>query len=68
LQSLKLRNLMGKILRISLKLNFSPNTLGGYGLNDSHCLKYTVFLHSICKPFQPNLALPLKEIQITALV
>jgi len=31
-QSLKLRNLMGKILRISLKLNFTPNTLGCYGL------------------------------------
>ena len=31
-QSLKLRNLMGKIFRISLKLNFAPNTLG-YGLN-----------------------------------
>jgi len=30
-QSLKLRNLMGKILRISLKLNFTPNTLGCYG-------------------------------------
>jgi len=29
-QSLKLRNLMGKILQISLKLNF---TLGCYGLN-----------------------------------
>jgi len=24
---------MEKILRISLKLNFTPNTLGGYGLN-----------------------------------
>jgi len=24
---------MGKILRISLKLNFTPNNLGGYGLN-----------------------------------
>jgi len=32
-QSLKLRNLMGKSLRISLKLNFTPNTLGCYGLN-----------------------------------
>jgi len=32
-QSLKLCNLMGKILRISLKLNFTPNTLGCYGLN-----------------------------------
>jgi len=31
-QSLKLRNLMGNILRISLKLNFIPNTLGCYGL------------------------------------
>jgi len=27
-QSLKLLNLMGKILRISLKLNFTPNTSG----------------------------------------
>jgi len=33
LQSLKLCNLMGKIIRIYLKLNFSPNTLGSYGLN-----------------------------------
>jgi len=31
-QSLKLRILMGLILRISLNLNFSPNTLGCYGL------------------------------------
>ena len=31
-QSLKLGNLMGKTLRISLKLNFTPNTLGCYGL------------------------------------
>jgi len=31
-QSLKLRNLMGKILRISLKQNFTRNTLGCYGL------------------------------------
>jgi len=31
-QSLKLRNLMGKILQISLKLNSTPNTLGCYGL------------------------------------
>jgi len=30
--SLKLRNLMGKILRISLKLNFFSNTLVCYGL------------------------------------
>jgi len=27
-----LRNLMGKILSIALKLNFTPNTLGCYGL------------------------------------
>jgi len=33
-QSLKLRNIMGKILPISLKFNFTPNTLGCYGLND----------------------------------
>jgi len=31
-QSLKLRISMGKILEISLKLNFTPNTLGCYGL------------------------------------
>jgi len=31
-QSLKLRYLMGKILRIFPKLNFSQNTLGYYGL------------------------------------
>jgi len=30
LQSLKLRILKGKILPISLKLNFTPDTLGGY--------------------------------------
>jgi len=30
-QSLKLRNLMGKILRISLKLHFTPKTFGCYG-------------------------------------
>jgi len=30
-QSLKLGNLMGKILPISLKLNFTPNALGCYG-------------------------------------
>jgi len=33
LQSLNLRILIGKILRISLKLNFIPNTLGSYKLN-----------------------------------
>jgi len=31
-QSLKLRILMEKILSISLMLNFTPNTLGCYGL------------------------------------
>jgi len=31
-QSLKLRILMEKVLPISLKLNFTPNTLGCYGL------------------------------------
>jgi len=31
-QSLKLRISMGKILLISLKLNFTPNTLDCYGL------------------------------------
>jgi len=32
-QSLKLRILVEKIFQISLKLNFTPNTLGCYGLN-----------------------------------
>jgi len=32
---LKLRIFMGKILSISLELNFTPNTLGCYGLNQS---------------------------------
>jgi len=32
-QSLKWNTLMVKILSIPLKLNFTPNTLGGYGLN-----------------------------------
>ena len=32
-QSLKLRILMEKILSISLNLNFTSDTLGGYGLN-----------------------------------
>jgi len=31
-QSLKLRILIGKILPISLELNFTQNTLGNYGL------------------------------------
>jgi len=31
--SLKLRISMEEILSISLKLNFTPNTLGSYGLN-----------------------------------
>jgi len=31
-QSVKLRILMKKILPISLKLNFTSNTFGGYGL------------------------------------
>jgi len=29
---------MGKILRISLKLNFNPSTLGCYGFNQSRFL------------------------------
>jgi len=45
-QSLKLRILMGKILSISLKLNFTPNTLGCYGLNQriSFFLMTSIFL------------------------
>jgi len=33
-QSLKLRNLMGKILQIYLRANFTPNTLGCCGLRE----------------------------------
>jgi len=33
-QSLKMRKFRGKILPISLKLNFTPNTLGCYGLGN----------------------------------
>jgi len=36
LQSLALRTLIKKILPISLKLNFSPNNLGCYGLTSKH--------------------------------
>jgi len=32
-QSLRLRDSMGKMLRISLELKFTPNTLGSHGLN-----------------------------------
>jgi len=35
-QSLKLRILMGKVLLISLKLNFTANTLGCYGLIENN--------------------------------
>jgi len=34
-QSLKLRILKEKIISISLKLNFTPNTLGSYRLNQT---------------------------------
>jgi len=42
-QSLKLRILKEKILSISLELNFTPNTLGCYGLKGQEIvvLKYT---------------------------
>jgi len=43
-QSLKLRSLMGKILSFSLELNFTPNTLGCYGLR-----KWTL---TLCRFFQ----------------
>jgi len=38
-QSLKLRTSMGKVLRISLKLNFSPNT---FGLLGRSCWKLSI--------------------------
>jgi len=41
-QSLKLRILMEKILRISLKLNFTKNTLGCYGLINFNILFQSV--------------------------
>jgi len=36
-QSLRFRILIEKNLPISLKLNFTPNTLGSYGLNGAAC-------------------------------
>jgi len=38
-QSLKVRISMQKILSISLKLNFTPNTLGCYGLRHKYAYK-----------------------------
>jgi len=36
LQNLELRTFMEKVLPISLKLKFTPNTLGCYGLMDTN--------------------------------
>jgi len=57
---------MGKILRISLKLNFTPNTSGFYGLvkinvehfgngNELNCF-HTIFLN--CVHLQKLIAMP----------
>ena len=47
-QSSKLRNFMGKILRYSIQLNFTQNTLGCYGLNrnSTHFLNFQDFKNS----------------------
>jgi len=42
-QSLRLRILMEKIHTISLKLNFTPNTLGCFGLNASLKTEFLTF-------------------------
>ena len=55
--SLKLRILMEKIFSISLKLNFTPNTSGCYGLNN--CFKDSVkwWLWLTCGPQNMYLSL-----------
>jgi len=56
-QSLKFRILMGKIPRISLKLNFSPNTLVSYGLSQvGSC-------HKRQKPQAPTPQAPIRNRQ-----
>jgi len=47
-QRLKLRILMEKILRISLKINFIPNTLGGFGLRKYNSRKLGKVINSNC--------------------
>jgi len=47
-QSLKLRNLVEKILPISLKLNFTSNTLGCYGLIEI-LHKYLLNVHILAR-------------------
>jgi len=42
---------MGKILRISLKLNFTSNTLGGFGL-ESRFLQYFLLFFRLLKYFK----------------
>jgi len=44
LKSLKLRILVRKILPISLKLNFTPNTSGCKGLNTKSTRDYGLFI------------------------
>jgi len=51
-QSLKLRIVVKKILRISLKLNFTPDTLGCHGLIS---LRVIFFLIVLIKELQPEL-------------
>jgi len=54
-QSLKLRILLGKILSISLKLNFTPNILGCYGLTSSNLTPSNPTSSNLTKP---NLTYP----------
>ena len=49
-QSLKVRILKEKILPIPLKLNFTPNTLGSYGLNLSTKEKIAPYLRELSSP------------------
>jgi len=49
-QSLKLHILLEKILSISLKLNVSPNTLGGYGLNGHIFSGFSVYILVLGSP------------------
>jgi len=40
---------MGQILQISLKLNFTPNNLGCYGLKTTCCFRFD-FIQSLYRP------------------
>jgi len=60
-KSLTWRNFMGKILRISLKLNFTPNTLGCFGLIDCFVFKNKHIMLFISFNFIPKTGMGLPK-------